>query len=225
MPTSPKRAGTVLVLAGALLMGLGATALAGGGAPVDGRTGSEAAPGPAGAPTPRGPRSLAAPGVTPSPAGSPTPSAVRPDPPTGAPAEEPFELRVPRFGLRTTVVPVGVDEADALVVPPGDRAGWWSGGARLGEDGPVVIVGHKDDADGPAVFYGLADLAPGDEVLVNDTSWRVQRLDVVDTDAFPTDEVYGPTPGPALRLLTCGGPYDEERGAYEDNLVVYAVPA
>jgi hypothetical protein len=27
---------------------------------------------------------------------------------------------------------------------------------------------------------------------------------------------------PALRLITCGGTFDRDRGSYRDNLVVYA---
>ena len=30
---------------------------------------------------------------------------------------------------------------------------------------------------------------------------------------------------PRLVLITCGGPFDQVRRSYRDNLVVYAVPA
>jgi hypothetical protein len=35
------------------------------------------------------------------------------------------------------------------------------------------------------------------------------------------------TPGtdPRLILVTCGGPFDQARHRYRDNLIVYAVPA
>jgi hypothetical protein len=42
-------------------------------------------------------------------------------------------------------------------------------------------------------------------------------------NAFPTAEVYGPTPDPQLRLFTCSGDFDETRHSYLDNTVVYAV--
>ena len=41
-------------------------------------------------------------------------------------------------------------------------------------------------------------------------------------DAFPTDRVYGPTAGPELRLITCGGSFDRSAGSYRDNTVVFA---
>ncbi len=39
---------------------------------------------------------------------------------------------------------------------------------------------------------------------------------------FPTAAVYGPAPGPVLRLITCGGQFDAASGHYRDNVVVYA---
>jgi hypothetical protein len=39
---------------------------------------------------------------------------------------------------------------------------------------------------------------------------------------MPTDRVYGPSTRPVLRLLTCGGPFDEDTLSYRDNVVVFA---
>ena len=41
-------------------------------------------------------------------------------------------------------------------------------------------------------------------------------------DAFPTAEVYGPTPDAQLRLITCGGDFDRAERSYLDNVIVYA---
>lgn len=45
---------------------------------------------------------------------------------------------------------------------------------------------------------------------------------VYSKDDFPTDQVYGETPEPTLRLITCGGSFDEVTGRYGDNVVAYA---
>ncbi len=39
---------------------------------------------------------------------------------------------------------------------------------------------------------------------------------------FPTDAVYGDIDHAGLRLITCGGFFDEDTGDYEDNVVVFA---
>jgi hypothetical protein len=42
---------------------------------------------------------------------------------------------------------------------------------------------------------------------------------------FPTAEVYAPTAGPELRLITCGGPFNPLRRSYRDNVIATAVLA
>ncbi|GAB3859444.1 hypothetical protein GCM10029963_60710 [Micromonospora andamanensis] len=41
-------------------------------------------------------------------------------------------------------------------------------------------------------------------------------------DAFPTELVYGPSDRPGLRVVTCGGQFDEATGDYPDNVIVFA---
>ena len=52
--------------------------------------------------------------------------------------------------------------------------------------------------------------------------FAVTRVEQYPKDAFPTAAVYGPVPGPELRLITCGGTFDRQAGSYRDNIVVYA---
>ena len=40
--------------------------------------------------------------------------------------------------------------------------------------------------------------------------------------SFLTELVAGDTPGPSLRLITCGGSFDRNRGSYRSNIVVFA---
>jgi hypothetical protein len=40
--------------------------------------------------------------------------------------------------------------------------------------------------------------------------------------AFPAASVYGRAGYPSLRLITCGGPFDQATGHYVDNIIVYA---
>jgi Sortase domain len=53
-------------------------------------------------------------------------------------------------------------------------------------------------------------------------TYEVTEVAVFVKDAFPTDRVYGPTAGPELRLITCGGAFDTRAGSYRDNTVVFA---
>ncbi|MEK8109952.1 sortase [Micromonospora sp. M12] len=58
------------------------------------------------------------------------------------------------------------------------------------------------------MFARLGELRPGDRVEVwrggQRLAFRVTGLLRTRKDRFPTDVVYGPTPGAELRLVTCG---------------------
>jgi sortase (surface protein transpeptidase) len=140
----------------------------------------------------------------------------------------PQQVRIPAIGVDSSLAALGVDDAGALV-PATDfaRAGWFSAGTVPGDVGPAVIAGHVDDHTGPAVFYRLADLTPGDTVQVTRSDggtvdFQVTQVARYPKDDFPTEEVYGPTTGAELRLITCGGTFDTGRRSYRDNVVVYA---
>lgn len=123
--------------------------------------------------------------------------------------------------------------ADGTLDTPVDwnRAGWYADGIAPGERGPAVIVGHLDSANaGPAVFYRLHELQSGDDVFIESTDGRTQRFVVGTTSqfpktGFPTEMVYGPTPLPELRLITCIGAFDRSTRNYLDNFVVTAFAA
>ncbi len=113
--------------------------------------------------------------------------------------------------------------------PPEDKnlVGWYRDGVTPGERGSSVVAGHVDTTKGPAVFLLLSLLLPGNKVEVSraDGTVAVFSVDSVETfakDAFPDKKVYGKTPDPQLRLITCGGTYDKKRRDYLDNVVVFA---
>jgi hypothetical protein len=90
-----------------------------------------------------------------------------------------------------------------------------------------VIAGHIDQAR-PGRVLRLGELRRGDVVVVRypgrvETRFRVERTERHPKRAFPTGRVYGDTPGPALRLVTCGGSFDRASGHYRDNVIVFAV--
>jgi sortase (surface protein transpeptidase) len=142
----------------------------------------------------------------------------------------PVRIEIPAIGVRAPVIKLGLDKDGSLEVPRrwGDT-GWWSGGSRPGEAGPAVIAGHVDSKSGPAVFYRLGQLRRGDRIRVlrrdgTAATFVVRRLERHPKDSFPTAEVYGPTRGPALRLITCGGAFNSSSGHYIDNTIVFADP-
>jgi sortase (surface protein transpeptidase) len=147
---------------------------------------------------------------------------------TAVPRVRPVRVIIPAIGTNASVIPEGTDSTGALETPPLNQknvTGWWAGGSAPGQDGPAVIVGHVDSAvAGPLVFWHLRELKPGDviETEPGNLKFTVTGLQEVTKQQFPTQAVYGPTPGPQLRLITCGGAFDSGNGEYVDNIIVYA---
>ncbi|MEV5709625.1 class F sortase [Actinoallomurus sp. NPDC052274] len=141
---------------------------------------------------------------------------------------EPVTLRIPEIGVRSPLDRLTTDPRGRLL-PPRDpaRAGWFADGVRPGDTGPAVIAGHVDSRTGPAVFTRLASLRPGARILVTDATGRVaaftvDRVRSISKEDFPTADVYGATPDPQLRVITCGGAFDPVSGHYLRDVVVYA---
>jgi len=209
-----------LLAVGLSALGLGAAEMATAGAPATTPVVMTSVPKPTAAATTLGPAETTKP--------SRKDSGKAPKPKPRLTWAEPARITISSIGVQARVSALGLNEDGGLKVPEDPwLVGWWRGGPRPGEKGPAVLVGHKDSRTGPAVFYGVGDLAPGDELVVDDVNGRtatftVSRIEQVGRGDFPTDRVYGETRSSELRILSCGGEYDEENRQYEDNVIIYA---
>jgi sortase (surface protein transpeptidase) len=143
----------------------------------------------------------------------------------------PTRLRIPAIGVSATVTSLGIKADQTVEVPENPaQVGWYRLGARPGQDGSAVLLGHVDSTEGPAVFYRLRSLTRGDEVDVRAADGSTTRFEVTSiatyaNEDFPAQKVYRTTGSPGLALVTCGGRYDAARGGYQSNVVVYATLA
>lgn len=146
----------------------------------------------------------------------------------------PVSLRIPAIGVNARVIPLGLDAGGGVEVPPLSTpfvTSWYDKGSAPGEDGPAVLLGHVDAAGvGPAVFYKLGALAPGDLVYVTRRDrttavFRVTAVVLYQEQDFPSKAVYGFTPNPTLRLITCGGDFDAQTRHYLGRTIAFAVYA
>lgn len=143
---------------------------------------------------------------------------------------QPLRLRIPAIGVNAPVVEVGLDSDGTVQVPPLDRRnllGWYKYGPTPGQRGASVILGHVDSVTGASVFFHLKDLHKGDMVYVTladgkTAAFAVDGLQNTPKTTFPTGAVYGKLSYPGLRLITCGGAFDQATGHYLDNIIVYA---
>jgi hypothetical protein len=167
-----------------------------------------------------------------------------------APVAVPLELRIPSLQMSAPVLAVGVTSQNVMDTPqgPGDdpvwqQAFWYRGGAVPGDLGTATIGGHVSGIGGkPALFKRLAELRPGDLIIVHNTQSDLgARFMVTEVAVYPLTQaadagtmarIYGLGPlsgtGPQetadglahLTLITCSGEF--VNGSYDHRLVVYA---
>ena len=199
--------GLVLLLLATLLVGCG---LGDGGGPDRGGEGREGA-GAAGRRTPVAPARRAA-------------SQVRP--------EAPRALRLPD-GTRLPVRAVGTRPDGELAVPDDVRvAGWWQGGARLGDPfGATLVAGHVDSrSQGLGPYAALLAARAGQRVMLRShhlrQSFVVRSLRLVPQAPLRRQRwIHSADGHRRLVLVTCAPPYLPSRGGYQKLAVVTAVPA
>ena len=204
-----------LLVAGATLVGLGAVSLL---------TSGPSSP-------------TAATSEPPQPAGFSTPTAPAGRARAAHPEQAAFEPSAVAFtdGRRTDVAAVdrvltGADGALGLPADP-RRMGWWAGGSRAGAPyGSVVLAGHLDSRELGVGFSALmSGLEEGERVVLTDAdqvlTYVVTRRSLQPrTSVARLTALFSDRGSARLVMITCGGTYDRDAGAYSDNLVVEARP-
>jgi hypothetical protein len=149
--------------------------------------------------------------------------------PAGA---RPDRVRISSIGVDAAVISVGIDQLTTRMQVPADisKVGWYRFGPSPGGPGSALLVGHVDSsALGAGVFFRLRDLPVDAIVVVDFTDGSIARFRVVGRRSYPKDDLptrlFARSGNPVLTLITCGGAFDRTTGHYEDNVVVYAVPA
>jgi sortase (surface protein transpeptidase) len=145
-------------------------------------------------------------------------------------ASTPMTIEIPAIGVNAPVTHLDLNPDGTVQVPPlsnHNLAGWYDRSVTPGEKGTSVILGHVDDYAGASVFFNIKNLRAGQTVDVvradgKTAEFAVDGVQKAAKTNFPSSDVYGNVSYPALRLVTCGGPFDAKTGEYLDSIVVYA---
>lgn len=145
-------------------------------------------------------------------------------------ASVPVRIVIPKLSVDAPVMKLGLNPNGSVQVPPLDDhnlAGWYTGSVMPGQSGAAVMLGHVDSWSGGSVFFKIKNLERGDKVGVvradgTEAIFTVDGLQKAAKVAFPASAVYGNPGYPALRLITCGGPFNSATGEYLDNIIIYA---
>jgi hypothetical protein len=146
------------------------------------------------------------------------------------PVAAPVSVLLPSLGVDGFVLPAGVNPMNDLDVPP-DAATlvWYRHGPTPGAIGSAVIAGHLNWRGERGVFADLAAVSVGDVVTVgyDDGSQRdfaVRAVELVPKPAVSVNGVFARRGERLLRLVTCGGEFDDATNHYRSNVIVTAAP-
>jgi len=143
----------------------------------------------------------------------------------------PARVAIPALEVDGPVLAAGVNAAGELDVPPDARTlVWYRHGPAPGASGSAVIAGHLNWKGVEGLFSHLADVPAGAEVVVtyDDGTQRhfvVRTIELVDKPAVAVNGVFARDGESVLRLVTCGGEFDDSTRHYRSNVVLTAVPA
>ncbi len=151
--------------------------------------------------------------------------------PTSVVPEAPEALRLPR-GKVVRVVPTRTGADGSLGIPDNlHRAGWWRGGARLGDPfGSMLVAAHVDALHrGLGPFVVLLSVHRGARFTVASPhltqSFRVTARRLIARDRLARARWVSSFSGASrLTLVTCAPPYVKAKGGYQRLAVVVASP-
>ncbi len=137
---------------------------------------------------------------------------VNPPPPPAPPA---WTLRVPRFGLTSSVL-----DGDPDRVTNSGRSWHWAGTGNMGQAANVAVFAHRTDAGGP--YRHLNTMQVGDQFTVTtgdrrEFTYRMVRRDL--TDAVPANilNAVRAHPGTTFSMVACTVGFDRTKAAYPDR--------
>lgn len=162
---------------------------------------------------------LAGPGVVPS---------------SGASRSTDWELLVPSARIRASLVKVGLARGNAFGAPDNpDVIGWWENGPQPGQQGNVLLDGHRDFSDvddnlGTGVCWALPQTLVGDVMIIRDSAVGLHYVyEVTETISVRWNDpdavrFLQPSEDSILTLITCEGAFDDEAHNYSSRRIVVA---
>lgn len=142
----------------------------------------------------------------------------------------PRTLTIAKLNIRARVLPMGVNSDNSMQAPANIfDSGWYSGSAKPGAPGAVVIDGHASGATRAGLFAYLDTLVVGDRLAVERGDGQALTYEVVFTDKVDLGAVdmakllrpYG-TASEGLNLITCIGEWVPDKKTFDHRFIVYA---
>lgn len=148
-------------------------------------------------------------------------------------ADVPRILTIDTLGVAARVLPMGVNEDNSMQAPTNiNDSGWYTGSAKPGVPGAVVIDGHASASNAAVargLFNSLGTLNSGDIITIEKgdgtkISYTVVFKETVALDTIDMQKAMQPygTATEGLNLITCAGQWTDSGDTLDHRTVVYA---
>lgn len=145
-------------------------------------------------------------------------------------ADEPRYIFIPKINVRAMVGQVGLTKRNAIDAPNNIyNAAWYTGSAKPGQPGAMLIDGHLGFWTTPGIFSELKDLQGGDNIMVERGDGKTFTYKVIKSQTYPVDKVdmkaalapitFGK---PGLNLITCAGNVIKGANTYNQRIVIFS---
>lgn len=143
-------------------------------------------------------------------------------------SQQPQRLLIPTIAVDAPIIPVSLEPSGIMGSPAeAQLVGWYELGPRPGESSNAILAGHLDWKGQSGVFNRLHELKVGDTIEVQSENGTQSRYIVEEAQTYqaataPLADIFGPTAGSHLTLITCAGSYDSSQQLYHERLVIRA---
>lgn len=142
--------------------------------------------------------------------------------------DAPRYLKIAKLGISARVMQVGVDTSGALGTPNNvyDTA-WYTGSAKPGQPGAVLIDGHVSSWSTPGVFYRLNKLVASDQIQIvrgdgSTISYEVVKTQVYNANKVDMQAAMTPISGTSgLNLISCTGHVVKGTSQFNERVIVF----
>jgi len=141
----------------------------------------------------------------------------------------PRYLFIPKLSVKAMVKHLGLTSENQIDAPKNVfDVGWYTGSAKPGHAGALLIDGHVSSDSVQGVFYGLKDLHKDDMITMekgdgSQVQYRVVKTQVFDANNVDMAAALSPVSAkPGLNLITCTGKVIKGTRNYDKRLVVFS---
>lgn len=146
------------------------------------------------------------------------------------PPDQPRYLFIADTAVRAMVKPLGLTTDKHIGTPSNVfYAGWYTGSAKPGKPGAMLLDGHVSSWSAHGIFYNLKNLTPGKTITIERGdgtrfTYKVVKNQTYDDDKVDMAAAMAPITStkPGLNLITCGGQVKKGTNEFNKRIVVFA---